>query len=70
MKTAIEMKTEIETLPQREYIKLVQCFFERDEKAWDQELIKDSQSGQLDFLIDEAIYEKNNSYLTMPSSSL
>jgi len=63
MRTANEIQMEIETLPQQEYIKLVKWFSERDWKAWDQELIKDSHSGKLDFLIDEAIDVKNNGQL-------
>ena len=64
MRTANEIQMEIETLPQQEYIKLVKWFSERDWKAWDQELIKDSQSGKLDFLVEEAMNEKKNGQLT------
>lgn len=64
MRTANEIQMEIETLPQQEYIKLVKWFSERDWKAWDQELIKDSQSGKLDFLLEEAINERKNGQLT------
>ena len=64
MRTANEIQMEIETLPQQEYIKLVKWFSERDWKAWDQELIKDSQSGKLDFLFEEAMNEKKNGQLT------
>jgi hypothetical protein len=64
MRTANEIQMEIETLPQQEYIKLVNWFSERDWKAWDQELIEDSQSGKLDFLIEEAMNEKKNGQLT------
>lgn len=64
MKTANEIQMEIETLPPQEYIKLVKWFSEQDRKAWDQELIKDSQSGKLDFLLEEAMNEKKNGQLT------
>jgi len=63
MRTANEIQMEIETLPQQEYIKLVHWFSERDWKAWDRELVKDSQSGKLDFLIDEAMEAKKNGHL-------
>lgn len=63
MRTASEIQMEIETLPQQEYMKLVQWFSERDWKAWDQELIKDAQSGKLDFLIREATREKKSGQL-------
>lgn len=64
MRTVNEIQMEIETLPQQEYIKLVKWFSERDWKAWDQELIKDSQSGKLDFLLEEARNERKNGQLT------
>ena len=63
MRTANEIQMEIETLPQQEYIKLVKWFSTRDWKAWDQELIKDSQSGKLDFLLEEAMDAKKNGQL-------
>ncbi len=63
MRTANEIQMEIETLPQQEYMKLVQWFSERDWNAWDQELLKDSQSGNLDFLLEEAMEAKKNGQL-------
>ena len=49
-------------LPQ-EYMKLVRWFSERDWKAWDREIIEDSQSGKLDFLLEEALNAKKNGQL-------
>jgi len=63
MRTANEIQVEIEILPQQECIKLVHWFSERDWKAWDQELVKDSQSEKLDFLIDEAMEAKKSGQL-------
>ena len=63
MRTANEIQMEIETLPQREYMKLVQWFSERDWKLWDQEILKDSQSGNLDFLLEEAMEAKQSGQL-------
>jgi hypothetical protein len=63
MRTAHEIQMEIETLSPQEYMKLVQWFSDRDWKAWDQELIKDSQSGKLDFLLEEAMDAKKNGHL-------
>lgn len=54
MRSASEIQIDIQTLPQQEYIKLVKWFSDHDWKTWDEELIKNSHSGQLDFLIDEA----------------
>ncbi len=58
MKTFEEIKSEIEALPHREYMKLVHWFSERDWEAWDEEIERDSKSGKLDFLIEEALEEK------------
>lgn len=63
MRTANEIQMEIEALPQQEYIKLAKWFSEQDWKVWDQELIKDSQEGKLDFLLDEAIDAKKSGQL-------
>ncbi len=63
MRSASEIQIDIQTLPKQEYIKLAQWFSEYDGKAWDKEIIKDSQSGRLDFLVDEALTEKNNGKL-------
>jgi hypothetical protein len=53
----------IETLPEEEYIQLRQWFLDRDWKKWDQEIEKDSKSGRLDFLIEEAFDQKRQGKL-------
>ncbi|MCB2264320.1 MAG: hypothetical protein LGR52_15475 [Candidatus Thiosymbion ectosymbiont of Robbea hypermnestra] len=58
MKTAENIQTQIKTLPHGEYRKLAHWFSEQDWKAWDKEIEKDSQAGRLDFLIEEALDEK------------
>lgn len=63
MKTFEEVKTEIEALPHREYMKLVHWFAERDADAWDEELERDAASGKLDFLVEEALSEKKEGKL-------
>ena len=63
MRTASEIQLDIESLPQQEYIKLVKWFSEQDWKAWDKEIIKDSQQGKLDFLLEEAMDAKKNGQL-------
>lgn len=63
MKSLEEIKSEIEALPRREYMKLVRWFSERDWKAWDEEIERDSKSGKLDFLIEEALDEKEKGKL-------
>ena len=63
MRTASEIQIEIEALPRKEYIKLVSWFTERDWSVWDKQIEEDSQSGTLDFLIDDALNEKENGKL-------
>ncbi len=53
----------IETLSEEEYGQLRQWFSERDWKKWDQEIERDSKSGKLDFLIDEAFDQKRHGKL-------
>ena len=63
MRTASEIQTEIEALPRKEYVKLVSWFRERDWGVWDRQIKEDSQTGDLDFLIDEALNEKKTGKL-------
>ena len=50
-----EIQVAIESLPYREYIRLRQWFSERDWEKWDRQIEADSESGKLDFLIEEAL---------------
>ena len=63
MRTANQIQTDIESLSKKEYLKLVSWFSERDWKVWDNEVTEDSQSGKLDFLLEEAMSEKSNGTL-------
>lgn len=63
MRTLEEMKSAIEALPRREYLDLVQWLSERNWQAWDEEIERDSASGKLDFLIQEALEEKSQGKL-------
>lgn len=63
MRSFEEIKSDIEALPRREYMKLVHWFSERDWKTWDEEIERDSKSGKLDFLIEEALDEKEKGKL-------
>jgi heme-degrading monooxygenase HmoA len=63
MKTFEDLKSEIEALPHREYIKLVHWLSERDWDAWDHEIESDSAAGKLDFLIGEAAEEQGKGKL-------
>ena len=53
-----EIKEAIEALPEEEYVQLRQWFSEQDWEKWDRQIETDSESGQLDFLIREALDEK------------
>ncbi len=58
-----EIKKKIEKLPKQEYDVLRQWFAEKDLETWDMQIIEDSMSGKLDFLVKEALQEKNNDNL-------
>jgi hypothetical protein len=53
-----EIQAAIESLPYQEYIRLRQWFSERDWEEWDRQIEAGSESGKLDFLIEEALNEK------------
>ncbi|MFQ5675082.1 MAG: hypothetical protein ACE5G1_04225 [bacterium] len=58
-----EIKAAIEQLPENEYVQLRQWFSEKDWQKWDRQIENDSKSGKLDFLIKEALDEKNKGKL-------
>jgi len=53
-----EIQVAIESLPYQEYIRLRQWFSQREWEKWDRQIEADSESGKLDFLIEEALTEK------------
>lgn len=53
-----EIKTAIESLPENEFAQLREWFSEKDWEKWDRQIAKDSKSGKLDFLIEEALEKK------------
>lgn len=58
-----EIEATIESLSDDEYARLREWFYERDWKKWDRQIEVDSESGNLDFLIKEAIDEKKQGNL-------
>ncbi|MGR3303546.1 MAG: hypothetical protein ACUZ8I_13715 [Candidatus Scalindua sp.] len=58
-----EIKDAIETLPNEDYTQLRQWFSEKDWQKWDKQIETDSEAGELDFLIKEALDEKENGKL-------
>jgi hypothetical protein len=63
MKTFEQVRAEIEALPHREYLKLVDWLAERAADQWDNQIERDAESGHLDFLIEEAATEKREGRL-------
>ena len=58
MSTVEEIKSAISSLSKEDYIHLRKWFSEKDWEQWDEEIKKDSSSGELDFLIKEAEMRK------------
>jgi hypothetical protein len=62
--TQVELiQAEIESLSLEEYSRLRRWFAEKDWERWDKQIEKDSASGKLDFLIEEALSAKENGEL-------
>jgi len=53
-----EIKAAIADLPREEFTRLRRWIAERDWQEWDAEVKADSESGKLDFLIEEARHGK------------
>ncbi|MFQ5638159.1 MAG: hypothetical protein ACE5IR_09225 [bacterium] len=58
-----EIKTAIESLPEKDYVELRQWFSEKDWQNWDRQIEEDAKSGKLNFLLKEAHYEKEQGKL-------
>jgi hypothetical protein len=54
-----EIKAGIEALPREDYAALRKWLSEKDWDEWDAQLEADAQAGKLDFLIEEALYDKH-----------
>ena len=64
MSTVEEIKSAISALSKEDYIHLREWFSEKDWEQWDEEIEGDSASGKLDFLVEEAVAEKNQGRLS------
>jgi hypothetical protein len=53
-----EIETAIDALPPDELERFAARFRERDQQLWDRQLDRDSASGRLDFLFEEAERER------------
>ncbi len=58
-----EIKAAIESLPEDDYVELRQWFSEKDWQNWDKQIEEDSESGKLDFLLQEVFDEKEQGKL-------
>ena len=58
MTTVQDIQVAIEKLPEEDYDRLREWFFEHEEKMWDQQIEEDSRSGNLAFLLNEAKADK------------
>ncbi|MCG9132031.1 hypothetical protein J5I95_10155 [Candidatus Poribacteria bacterium] len=63
MSRLTEIQQQILALPEAEYKQLRQWFNEFDWEKWDREIEADSDAGKLDFLIAEALEEKEKGTL-------
>ena len=62
--TKLELiQTEIETLTDNEFTYLKNWINELDAQQWENQIEKDSNSGRLDFLIEESLLEKSKGQL-------
>ena len=64
MSTVEEIKSAISALSKEDYIHLREWLSEKDWEQWDKEIERDSASGKLDFLMEEAVAEKNQGRLS------
>jgi len=58
-----EIKAAIENLPEKDFVQLRKWFWEKDWQKWDKQIDADSGLGKLDFLVKEALDEKNKRQL-------
>jgi len=63
MKSIEEAIEFIESLPKEDFYRLRDWILERDWEKWDREIEEDSKSGRLDFLIRQALDEKEQGLL-------
>lgn len=49
-----EIEAAIESLPSEDYRRIAEWFRAREQGRWDEQIGRDSLSGRLDFLFDEA----------------
>ena len=63
MSNVEEIKAAIEALAEPDYVQLRHWFSETDWGKWDRQIEADSKSGKLEFLVAEALEEKEKGTL-------
>ncbi len=63
--TVEKIKVAIQSLPKDEYREIREWFSQRDWELWDKKIENDSQQGKLDFLVEEALQEKEKGQLKL-----
>jgi hypothetical protein len=63
MRRVEEIEAAIEQLSPEEFRRVAQWFHDREQVEWDEQLDRDSASGKLDFLFDEADKEAERGLL-------
>ncbi len=63
MRQIDEIENAVAALPVEEYRKFRKWFLEHDWKLWEEQIQADSESGKLDFLVEEAMDDKNRGNL-------
>lgn len=59
-----DLKAEIEALPISDFQRLRRWIEEKDWESWDDQIAEDSESGHLDFLLEEAFSAKTQGSLS------
>ncbi len=54
MRSIQDLEKAVLSLPENEYKKFRQWFFDQDWEKWDRQIEEDSRAGKLDFLLEEA----------------
>jgi hypothetical protein len=58
-----QIQLEIETLPEKDFLRLRRWFADKDWARWDSQLEADVTAGTLDFLLEEALAAKTQGRL-------
>ncbi len=62
--TVEQLQSEIEALPENDFLRLSKWVIERDWERWDRQLESDGATKQLDFFLAEAATAKSQSVLS------